>query len=86
MAMKRSTSFGAVRASSGSPAAAKPRSSSARAPRPTIRRTSSKGRGGRPSSLEDHVQRADQVGRGVDQGAVEVEGDGGAVQGLKVMH
>jgi hypothetical protein len=35
---------------------------------------------------EDHVQRADQVRRGVDQGSVEVEGDRGAVQGLKVMH
>src|SRR6185312_13520532 len=30
---------------------------------------------------QQHVERADQVGRGVDQGAVEVEGDGGAFQG-----
>ena len=57
------------------PSSSRPRSISLRAPAPIMLRADCSGTGGRPFAVEHEVERADQVGRGIDQRAVEIEYD-----------
>ena len=58
------------------PSSRRPLSIIRRAPPPIMLRACAYSIGGRPFAREHDVERVDQIGRGVDQGAVEVEDDG----------